>query len=71
MRGVSGGVLGPDLTHFGARRTIAGGMLAKTPENLARWVRHAPDVKPGSLMPAVDLPDADVAALVAYLESLR
>ena len=71
VRGVSGGVLGPDLTHFGARRTIAGGMLAKTPENLARWVRHAPDVKPGSLMPAVDLPDADVAALVAYLESLR
>jgi cytochrome c oxidase subunit 2 len=71
IRGVSGGVLGPDLTHVGGRRTIAGGMLANTPENLARWVRHAPDVKPGSLMPASDLPDADVAALVAYLGSLR
>ena len=41
------------------------------PENLARWVRHAPALKPGSLMPEQKLSDPEVAALVAYLQSLR
>jgi cytochrome c oxidase subunit 2 len=71
VRGVSGGRLGPDLTHFGSRRTIAGGILPNTPENLARWVRQAPAVKPGSLMPEQKLSDPEVTALVAYLHSLR
>jgi cytochrome c1 len=68
---VSAGGIGPDLTHFGSRTTIAGGILPNTPENLARWVRHAPVLKPGSLMPAQKLSDPEVAALVAYLQSLR
>jgi cytochrome c oxidase subunit 2 len=71
VRGVSAGVAGPDLTHFGARKTIAGGMLPNTPENLARWLRDPLAVKPGSLMPALGLSDRDVAALVAYLRSLQ
>jgi len=71
IRGVSGGGIGPDLTHVGSRRTIAGGILPNTPENLARWVRHAPQVKPGSLMPEQSLTDAQVASLVTYLQSLR
>jgi cytochrome c oxidase subunit 2 len=71
VRGVSAGGIGPDLTHFGSRRTIAGGILPNTPENLARWVRHAPALKPGALMPEQTLSDPEVAALVAYLQSLR
>ena len=71
IRGVSGGGIGPDLTHVGSRRTFAGGILPNTPENLARWVRHAPAVKPGSLMPEQKLSDPEAAALVAYLQSLR
>jgi cytochrome c oxidase subunit 2 len=71
IRGVSGGAIGPDLTHLASRTTIAGGILANTPENLARWVRQAPLVKPGALMPAQPLADAQLAALVAYLGSLR
>jgi cytochrome c oxidase subunit 2 len=71
IRGVSGGGIGPDLTHVGSRRTIAGGILPNTPENLARWVQHAPQVKPGSLMPEQSLTDVQVASLVAYLQSLR
>jgi cytochrome c oxidase subunit II len=71
VRGVSGGGIGPDLTHFGSRKTIAGGILPNTPENLTRWVRHAPAVKPGSVMPEQKLSDAEVTALVAYLLSLR
>jgi cytochrome c oxidase subunit 2 len=71
VRGVSAGGIGPDLTHFGSRKTIAGGILPNTPENLARWLRNPPAVKPGSLMPDQRLSDAEVAALVAYLQSLK
>lgn len=71
IRGLSGGVLGPDLTHVGSRRTIAGGVLLNTPENLARWLKDPPAVKPGSLMPNLRLADAEVAALAAYLTSLK
>jgi cytochrome c oxidase subunit 2 len=46
-------------------------MLPNTPENLARWLRNSPAVKPGSLMPDQKLSDAEVAALVAYLLSLK
>jgi cytochrome c oxidase subunit 2 len=71
IRGLSAGILGPDLTHVGSRRTLAGGMLANRPESLARWLKDPPAVKPGSLMPALRLSDPDVAALVAYLTSLK
>jgi cytochrome c oxidase subunit 2 len=71
IRGVSGGGIGPDLTHVGSRRTLAGGIVPNTPESLSRWVRHARTMKPGSLMPDQSLTDAQVAALVAYLQSLQ
>ena len=70
VRGVSAGGIGPDLTHVGSRKTIAGGMLRNTPENLARWIRNAPALKPGSLMPEQALSDDEVTALVAYLQGL-
>jgi cytochrome c oxidase subunit 2 len=65
--------VGPDLTHFGSRRTIAANTLPKDPEgnNLKRWLRNPQAVKPGNLMPNLNLSDADVNALAAYLESLR
>jgi cytochrome c oxidase subunit 2 len=71
VRGVSAGGIGPDLTHFGSRRTIAGGILPSTAENLARWLKNSPALKPGSLMPEQKLSDPEVAALVAYLQSLE
>ncbi len=71
VQGVSGGQIGPDLTHFASRKTIAGGMLSNTPENLSRWLKDPPAVKPGSLMPNLKLADAQVAALTAYLTSLK
>jgi cytochrome c oxidase subunit 2 len=71
IAGVSAGGLGPDLTRFGSRRTIAGGILPNDPGNLARWLRDSPGVKPGSLMPHQGLSEAEVTALVAYLGSLR
>ena len=42
---------GPDLTHFGTRTTLAGGILENTPENLATWIQDPDTVKPGANMP--------------------
>jgi cytochrome c oxidase subunit 2 len=64
--------VGPDLTHFGGRSTIGAGVLENTPANLRRWVREVQSVKPGALMPNYpDLSDADLDALVQYLEGLK
>jgi cytochrome c oxidase subunit 2 len=71
VEGVAQGVLGPNLTHVGSRTTIASGILPNSPEGLARWLRDPVAEKPGSLMPKVDLTEDEVAALVAYLQSLR
>jgi len=65
------GQVGPDLTDFASRTTIAAGLLANTPENLARWLRDPQAVKPGALMPRLPLSDDDIQALTAFLYSLE
>jgi cytochrome c oxidase subunit 2 len=65
------GRFGPDLTHMMSRRTIASGAAENTPENLGMWIQDPEMFKPGSLMPAMKLSDADLDALVRYLETLR
>jgi cytochrome c oxidase subunit 2 len=73
VRGVSeAGAVGPDLTHFGSRRTIGAGTLPNTPDNLRRWLADAPAVKPGIHMPPfATLGDDELDALVAFLGGLR
>src|ERR1051325_10320069 len=66
IRGISAGTLGPDLTPFGSRTTLAAGLLANTPENVAKWVRNAPEIKPGVKMPPFALSDEQARALAAY-----
>jgi cytochrome c oxidase subunit II len=65
------GTVGPNLTHVGSRTTLAGAMLPNTTEWLRRWITNAPGLKPGSLMPAMPLPEDQLAVLVAYLQSLQ
>lgn len=65
------GKVGPNLTHFATRRLFAGATMENTPENLARWITDPQAVKPGTLMPNLRLPNDQIAALVAYLESLK
>jgi cytochrome c oxidase subunit 2 len=65
------GRFGPDLTHLMSRQTIASGAAENTHENLRLWVQNPDAIKPGSLMPAMQLDDADLDALVRYLETLR
>src|SRR6185437_2047972 len=59
IRGTSAsGDTGPDLTHFGSRTSIGALTAANTPSNLARWIDHAQDLKPGNQMPDFEIPPA-------------
>ena len=68
---VANGKFGPDLTHLMSRTTIAAGAAPNTEENLKLWVKEPDAIKPGCLMPAMQLEPRDVDALVAYLVNLR
>jgi cytochrome c oxidase subunit 2 len=63
--------VGPDLTHFASRRTIAALTLPNTPGNLREWLRDPQHVKPGNRMPNLELSEPDWTALQRYVESLR
>jgi cytochrome c oxidase subunit 2 len=65
------GRFGPDLTHLMSRRTIASGAAQNTTEKLRLWIQNPDAIKPGSLMPAMKLSDADLDALVVFLETLQ
>jgi cytochrome c oxidase subunit 2 len=61
---------GPNLTHFGSRKTMVGAWLENTPENLTKWLSNPDSVKQGTLMVLPRKLTADeVATLVAYLRS--
>jgi cytochrome c oxidase subunit 2 len=68
---VADGRFGPDLTHLMSRDTIASGAAPNTPEQLKLWIRNPDAIKPGSLMPAMQLSEKDLDAVTAYLETLR
>ncbi|HYP87258.1 MAG TPA: c-type cytochrome, partial [Polyangiaceae bacterium] len=55
------GGVGPDLTHFASRATLAAGSAPNDREALARWLRAPAALKPGAQMPAVPLSAADLA----------
>jgi len=69
--GVSAGVLGPNLTHFGSRTTLAAGMWPSTPDNVAAWVRDPQRLKPGAKMPELGLTEEQARAVAAYLIGLK
>jgi cytochrome c oxidase subunit 2 len=72
IRGTSaGGRTGPDLTHFGSRRSIAAGTLPMSRGALAAWIVDPQAIKPGTKMPSSNLNADQVNALVSYLEGLK
>jgi cytochrome c oxidase subunit II len=79
VQGVSAGVIGPTLTHFGSRTSIGAGLFPNDARHLALWIKNSPAMKPGSKMPAfgksASVPagydDQQLADLAAYLLSLK
>jgi cytochrome c oxidase subunit 2 len=65
------GRFGPDLTHLMSRETIASGISLNTGETLRRWVQNPAAIKPGALMPAMNLTDKELDEVTAYLLTLH
>ena len=71
IRGVSSGALGPDLTTFGSRHTLAAGLLPISVDNVVAWLKNPPAVKPDAKMPALGLTDEQARAVATYLLGLK
>lgn len=68
----SSGQTAPDLTHVGSRKTIAAGLLDATAQNIALWLAHNNELKPGNRMPEYrHLNLGERLAIGDYLESLE
>jgi cytochrome c oxidase subunit 2 len=65
------GRFGPDLTHLMGRATIASGAAENTKENLRLWIKEPDAIKPGCLMPAMQMSEQDIDAVTAYLMTLH
>ncbi len=78
--------IGPNLTHVASRHTIASGLYKFDGPTLARWIKNARHMKPGSIMNTIGrgmydpimkmtvtagLDDRQIADVVAYLMSLK
>jgi cytochrome c oxidase subunit 2 len=65
------GTVGPGLSHFKSRSSIAAGTLSNTHDNLKRWIANPAAIKPGVRMPALPFTAVQLEALVQYLETLK
>ena len=64
------GGLGPSLADFG-RQSLIAGRLRNQPGNLMQFVRNAPELTPGTAMPAIPMTDQEARDVTAYLLTLR
>ena len=64
------GRTGPSLARFDDIGPIAGA-LPNTAENLAAFVRNAPEAKPGSTMPTMPLSEEEANDVAAYLYGIN
>lgn len=60
------GSVGPPLDGI-ALRTIIGGHLANTPDNMQRWIRDPQQVAPGTAMPDLNVGQTDARDITAFL----
>jgi len=74
IRGTSAaGELGPDLTHYGGRSTVAAGLYPMNIGTTAGWIAGAQSIKPDSRMPSFGraLDGAELRAIATYLAGLE
>lgn len=65
------GKMGPDLTHLMSRSTIAAGTLPNNPGYLSGWIANPQRLKPGALMPELDISGADLNGIRSFLLTLK
>ena len=76
ISGVPGavGTIGPNLSDIGdaaKHPKLAGGLLDNNTDNLKKWLANPPAVKPGTVMPNLNLTPQEVDGLVAFLQTLK
>ena len=67
----AGSNIGPNLTHVGSRQMIAAASMTNTREHLREWIKDPHQFKPGTRMPANNLGEEQLQALLDYLQSLK
>jgi cytochrome c oxidase subunit 2 len=67
----AGATVGPNLTHFGSRGSIAAASLPNNRGNLGGWILDPQRIKPGAMMPPNGLDPDQLNAILAYLEGLK
>jgi cytochrome c oxidase subunit II len=65
------GTFGPDLSHLMSRAALGSGVIPNSQENLRAWVKDPQAIKPGNLMPNMQLNSRELDEVVAYLSSLK
>jgi cytochrome c oxidase subunit 2 len=79
--GDKGVQLYPNLTGVGSRESVGGKLIntdqpeydneGSVEDNLKTWIKDPQAVKPGTLMPKVDLTDQQIDAIAKYLAGLK
>ena len=64
------GTVGPSLAGFAGRPQIAG-TLPNNRDNVEKWLKNPPAVKPGTAMPNLGLTDKETDDLSAFLATLK
>ncbi len=67
----AGKVAPRELTHMASFKDIAGVLSPVNAENLAKWIKNPPAVKPGTQMPNYGLDDATIDDIVKFLLTLK
>lgn len=62
--------VGPNLTGMALRSRIAG-VVPYSEETMRRWLENPVALKPGTTMPRLNLSEAEIAALAAYMDILE
>ena len=67
------GTIGPNLRGIGdpSKRPELAGNVPNTADNLRRWIRDPAAVKPGTMMPNLNLTEKETDDLLALLATLR
>jgi cytochrome c oxidase subunit 2 len=72
VRGTSAhGIVGPDLSHLMERRSIAAATLPNSIGALSGWISDPQHIKPGNLMPVLNLSGAELNSLRSFLLTLQ
>jgi len=71
VQGLTGGTVGPELTHIASKANIAGVLSPVNEENLKRWINDPLSVKPTTQMPKLGYDAETIDAIVKFLLTLE